>query len=79
MEIKNRDYSTNNITGNRIIIDFKTEFIVLIKTQLKRRQSLSYIIVRLYKGLLLLFELVGVDGNQSTNTYHNNEEQSQIE
>ena len=32
----------------------------------------------MHKGLLLLFELVGVDRMQATNTYYNNEEISVI-
>jgi len=35
--------------------------------------------VRLSKRVYLLFELVGIDGSQATNTYVNNSEVSAVE
>ena len=46
----------------------------------KRKQILNDINdLRLYKGLVLPFELIGIDRKQSINTYHNNRESSLVE
>ena len=71
--------STPKIIGNRTVIDFALEFVVA-KSKKERKKVLKDInTVRLMKGILLLFELVGLDGNNYTNAYINNKEELVIE
>ena len=77
--IKNRDYSTKNIIGNRTIMNFTVEFVrgKLNKVRIQALRNINC--VRKYKGIVLSFELVRIDEKQSTNAYHNNYETLQIE
>ena len=59
---------------NRTIMKYANEYTLQTKNQKKIMCKINK--VQLYKKLLLLFELIRVDGEAATNTYFNNEEYS---
>ena len=70
--------STERIIGNRTVMNFAADFVSASK-KLRKQELRDMNCVRLYKGIVLPFKLVGVDRRESTNTYMNNEEHSAIE
>ena len=69
-----------SIIGIRIIIDLAVQYAnenkVESKTRIKLLQNIN--MVRLYKETILPFELVGVDGRNTTNAYWNQGKTSSI-
>ena len=71
--------STKKITGNRIIMDYAIEFVTNYSEKMRKQELRDINCIRLVKGLLLLFKLVGINGREITNTCTNNKELSVIE
>jgi len=57
--------------GNLLIIDYTVKFIDTLKLTSKIRQEWLHDInrVRVFKGMILLFELIEIDGRLITNAY----------
>ena len=74
--IKNKIYYCDKIIANITIMDYAFEY---YKSYFNYKVIMCRINrVRMYKGLLLPFELVGIDRMQATNAYYNNNRTSAI-
>ena len=78
--LDNSNFELNTlVTGNRTIIEYALNFVQNESTK-KRSQLLKDInAMRMSKRVLLLFELVGIDGGDMTNTYTNDKEALAVE
>ena len=75
--IKITNTQSKTITNNQTIIDYARHYTQQLNNLHKAMRRINT--VQLYQKLMLSFELVGVDGKQTTNSYWNTNKVSSIQ